>query len=97
MISYSQRVCHDCQRGIHRAPRWEEARIDHIKIVKIVRLTIDIERRGSGIAPESNRSVLVCDACKRDALADKQVSCEEPDVAFMPVDSALRLLLHERF
>jgi hypothetical protein len=70
VIADAQRVGHDRQRGIHRAARRKEARIHDIEIVKIVRLTVDIENGGLRIPPEPHGAVLVRDAGQRYALSD---------------------------
>ena len=55
----------DGQRRIDRAARGEEARIDDVKIVHLVRFAIAVERRGLRIVAETNRAVLVRDTSER--------------------------------
>ena len=60
-----------------------------------MRFTVAIKRAGLGIVAETDRAVLMRDTGERDALAEEQVSGEKALVAFVPVDRALRLLLHQ--
>src|SRR5271166_4998759 len=59
VIAHAQRISHDCERRIYGRARREEAAIDHIQVVEVVRLTIHIQRRGLGIVPEADGAVLV--------------------------------------
>jgi hypothetical protein len=94
VISHPQGIGHDRQGWIHRAAGREEAGINDIKIVRVVRLTVDVESRCFGIDPKADGAVLMRDPGQRDALADEQMPREQPDMACMPVDCTLRLLLH---
>ena len=55
VIAYPQRVGHDRERRIHRAARAEEAGIDNVEIVELVRFAVAIERARSWIVAESGR------------------------------------------
>src|SRR5206468_4477073 len=79
----------------HGAARTEETCIDNIEIVELMRFAIAIERARLRIVAEADRAVLVRYSGKRDALAEEQVSGEKALVALVPVDRALRLLLHQ--
>ena len=70
VIAYAQGVGHDSQRRIHRAARREEATVDDIEIVEIVRLAVHIERRAPWIAAEADRPALMGGAADRDILAE---------------------------
>src|SRR6516225_6655791 len=70
VITYTQGVGHDGQRRIHRAARREEAAVDDIEIVEIVRLAVRIERRAQRIAAEASRPALMGGAADRDILAE---------------------------
>jgi hypothetical protein len=97
MVSYAERIGHNCQRRIHGAAGGKEAAVDYIKIVEVVRLAIFVEGGGLGIAAETDGAVLVGDAGERNAFPDKQAACEQPLMAFMPVNRALGLCLHQFF
>jgi hypothetical protein len=79
---------------MHRAAAREDAGVNDIKIVHGVRLTVDAESRGLGIDPKADGAALMRDPGQRGALADEQMPREQPDIACMPVDCTLRLLLH---
>ena len=70
MVADPQRVGDDRQRRVHRRARGEEAGIDDIEIVDLVRPAVDVERRGLGSMPEADRAVLVSGAGDRQALAE---------------------------
>src|SRR5262245_49730363 len=69
MISDSQRVRHNRQSRIYRRARHEEAAVNHIEVVQVVRLAVHVQRRGLRVTSEADRAVLVRDSGKRDALA----------------------------
>src|ERR1022692_3681901 len=69
MVAHAQRVRHDGQAGVHGCYRHEEACVDHVKIVQIVRLTVHIQRRCLRIETEPNGSCLVRSASDRNVLA----------------------------
>jgi hypothetical protein len=87
-------IGHDGQGRIHRAAGREEAGINDIEIVHVVRFTVDVESRRLGIDPKADGAVLMRDPGQRDALVDEQIPREQPDMACMPADCTLRLLLH---
>ena len=94
VIADAQRVGHDRQRRVHGAARREEAAIDDVEVVHVVRLASRVERRRLRVAPEADRAVLVRDAGQRDALADEQAAREQALVALVTVHRADGLLLH---
>src|SRR5512146_322925 len=63
-----QRIGHDGQRGIHGAAGREEAPVDHVEVVELVRLAVGIERRCLRVVTEADGPVLVGDARQRDPL-----------------------------
>jgi hypothetical protein len=71
MVSHPQRIGHDGQGRIHRTAGREEAGVDDIEVVNVVRLTVDIERRGLGIDPKADGAVLMGDPGQGDTLADE--------------------------
>jgi hypothetical protein len=93
VIPYPQRIGHDGQGRIHCPAGREEAGVNDIEVVHVVRLTVSVESRGLGIDPEADGAVLVRNPGQWNALADEQVASEQPDMAFMPVDRTFRLLL----
>src|SRR5205823_14566096 len=94
MITDSQRVSYDGEPGIDRATRAKEARIDHVKIIQLVRFAVAIERARLRVVSEPDGAVLVRHASERDALAEIQIAREEALVAFVAVHGTLGLLLH---
>ena len=46
VVADAQRVGHRRQRRVHRARGGEEARVDDVEVVEVVRLAVDVERRG---------------------------------------------------
>ena len=74
VVADAQRVGHDRQRGVHRAARREEAAVDDVEVVDIVRLAVHVERGGLRVVAEADRAVLVRHAGQRNALADEQVA-----------------------
>ena len=70
MITDTHGVGHDGQRRIHRAARREEAAVDDIEIVEVVRLAVHIECRVPRIAAEAGRPALMGRAADRDILAE---------------------------
>ena len=76
MVSNAERIGHNRQRWIHGAARGKEAPIDHVEIVQVVRFAVRIQRRRLRIISKSNRTILVCDARQRNALAKVEISRE---------------------
>ena len=72
--------------GFTARARREEAAVDDVEVVDVVRLAVDVERRGLRIVAEANRAVLMRDAGERDALADEEVAREQALVALVAVD-----------
>src|SRR5437762_14075527 len=97
VITDSQRVGDDGKSRIHGATRTEEASIDNIKIVELMRFAVAIERACLWIISKTNRAVLVRNSGKRNALSKIQIPREQTFVALVPVKGAFRLLLHKRF
>ena len=95
MLSHSQCIGHDGESRIHRAARAEKAAIDDVEIVQFVRFAIGVQRAGSGIVAETNRSDLMRHTSQRNALTDVEVAAEQSLMAFAAVDLARGLLLHE--
>src|ERR1051326_3670273 len=95
MIADTQGVGHDRQRRIHRAARREEAAVDDVEVVDLVRLAVDVERRRLRVASEANRAVLVRHARQGNALAEKEIAPEQTLMALVAVHTALALPLHQ--
>src|SRR6266850_442418 len=62
VFTHAQRIGHDRQRRIDGAAGDEEATVDDVKIIQIVRSAVHIERARLGIATETHRADLMCDA-----------------------------------
>src|SRR5581483_4697606 len=95
MAAHAQRVGHDRERRVDRAAGNEEAAVDDIEIVEVVRFAVNIESAGFGILAEAHRADLVRYAGKRNALADKQIARKQSLVTLVAVNFAASLLLHE--
>ena len=89
MITDSQRVGDDCERGIHCPTRAEEAGIDNIQVIEFVRFAVAIECAGLRIVSKTDRAVLVCNASQRNALAEEQVAGEETFMALVSMDASI--------
>src|SRR5438067_4231261 len=88
VITDSQRVGDDGKSRIHGATRTEEASIDNIKIVELMRFAVAIERACLWIISKTNRAVLVRNSGKRNALSKIQIPREQTFVALVPVKGA---------
>src|SRR4051812_25953032 len=54
VVADAHRVRHDRQRRIHRAARHEEAAVDHVEIVELVRLAVRVEGGCARVMAESH-------------------------------------------
>src|SRR4051794_18839136 len=52
VVADPQRVRDGGQRRVHGTARREEARVDDVEVVDVVRLAVHVERRGRRIGPE---------------------------------------------
>src|SRR4051812_43254738 len=59
VIAHPQRVGHGGQRRVDRADAREEARVDDVEVVDLVRAAVRVEHRGGRIEPEPARPRLV--------------------------------------
>src|SRR5262245_35047890 len=59
MIANANGVRHRGQSRIHRADAREEAGVDHIQIIQLMRLAISVEHRRPGVFAETDRPRLV--------------------------------------
>ena len=59
VVADAQRVGHRGQRRVHRADAREEAGVDDVEVVELVRLAVDVEHRGRGIGAEAAGAGLV--------------------------------------
>ncbi len=73
----------------------KEARVHHVKVIQLVGLAINIERRTFRVGSEADGSVLVRHTGERDALAEEKVAGKQPHMTFMPMGRAFGLLFHE--
>src|SRR5579875_2751265 len=69
-IGDAQRIGDDRQRRVNGADRREKARIDHVKIVELVRLAVEVEHGSLWIGAEARGAGLVRGAADRDVLAE---------------------------
>src|SRR3954453_599819 len=70
MVADAQRVGHRRQRRVHGGGGREEARVDDVEVVEVVRLAVEVERGPRGIETEADRPAVVRDAGDGDLLAE---------------------------
>src|SRR6185369_12471899 len=70
MVADPQRVGHDRQRRVHRRARRKEAAVDDVQVVDMMRAAVGVEHRRRGVRAETQRTVLVRDARKRNPARD---------------------------
>src|SRR6516225_8225744 len=80
VIAHAERVCHDGQRRIHSSAGGEEAAVNDVQVIELVRLAVRIERRSLRIAAEPDRAVLMRYTREGDSIADEQVSRDQVGV-----------------
>src|SRR5690242_11042575 len=59
VVADPQRVGHGRQGRVHGADAGEEARVDDVEVVDLVRAAVGVEHRGGRIAPEAAGAGLV--------------------------------------
>ena len=91
MISDAQGVGHDGQRRVHRPGGWEEAGIDHVQVVQVVRLAVCVQHRRLGIVSEAACAILVGHAGQRDPLAYVGIHVQQIFCAVDVLQQALEL------
>src|SRR6187200_1426986 len=69
-------VGHRRQRRVHRADAREEAGVDDVQVVELVRLAVDVEDRGLRVRAEPTRPSLVGDAGGGDVHVHVEVLVE---------------------
>src|SRR5712692_3448156 len=77
MIADAECIGHDGQRGVNSGAGREEAAVHDIKIIDLVGFAIRVQRRRLGVTTESNRTILVRNACKWNSITDEQIPCEQ--------------------
>src|SRR6476646_4827846 len=97
MICNAQGVGHDGERRIYGGARREEASVHDVEIVHFMRLAVHIESGRAWVFAKANCSVLVCDARKRNPIAEEKIPGKEAFVAVVAVNAAFRLLFHKVF
>jgi len=76
MVPHPQRIGHDGQGRVHRTAGREEAGVDDIQVIHVVRLTIDVESRRFGIDAKADGAILMGNPGQWDTLADEEVAGE---------------------
>src|SRR5918996_1148941 len=56
VVTDAEGVSHRRQGRVHRTRRGEEARVDDVEVVEVVRLAVDVQRRGLRIGAEPHRA-----------------------------------------
>ncbi len=59
MVAHPNGVRHRSQSRVHRANAREETGVDHIQVIQLMRLAIDVEHRSFGVITEADRPCLV--------------------------------------
>src|SRR4029450_5222937 len=77
VIADAERVGHRRQRGGHRADAREEARVDDVEVVELVRLAVGVEHRRLGIGAEAAGARLVRHAADADLVLHVEVPRDE--------------------
>ena len=78
VVADAQGVRHRGERRVHRARRGEEARVDDVEVVEVVRLAVGVERRARRVVAEADRAALVGYAGQRDALVEHRAARDQP-------------------
>ena len=92
VVANAQGVSHNGQGRIHGATGREEAGVDDVEVVDIMRFAVHIERRRLWIMGKSDGAVLVRHASQGDALANEQAAGQQAFVAGVPMHGAPGLL-----
>ena len=74
VIAHAQRVGHNRESRIDSSRRGEEAAVDDVEVVDVVRPAIRIQDRRLGIAAEADGAVLVCHTGEGNPIADEQIA-----------------------
>src|SRR3954447_536574 len=90
VVSDAERVRHRRERRVHRADAREEARVDDVEVVDLVRAAVGVEHRGRGIAAEAAGPGLVGDA--RDGNVVLEVGVARDEVVVVHPDLPEELL-----
>src|SRR3954454_16331624 len=77
VVADAQRVGHRRQRRVHRADAREEARVDDVEVVDLVRAAVGVQDRGGGVAAEAARPGLVGYAGHRDLVLEIGVVAQQ--------------------
>ena len=77
VVADAQRVGHRRQRGVDRADAREEARVDDVEVVDVVRAAVGVEHRRRRAEAEPARPRLVRDARDRDLVLEVGVARDE--------------------
>jgi LuxR family transcriptional regulator, maltose regulon positive regulatory protein len=77
MVAHAERVRHRREGWIHRPDRREDARVDDVQVVELVRLAVDVEHRRLGIGTEPAGPRLVRAARDRDVVLHVREAVDE--------------------
>src|SRR3954454_655200 len=77
VLAHAQRVRHRCERRVDRADAREEARVDDVEVVDLVRPAVRVEHGRRRIGPEAAGPRLVGDPRDRDLVLEVGVAREE--------------------
>jgi len=77
VIPDAQGIGHNRQSGIHCAAGREEAGVNDVEVVDVMRAAVFIQNRCCGIVAKTKRSILMRNAGERNALADKEIARDQ--------------------
>src|SRR5690348_17950943 len=89
VVSDAQRVGDDGQRRVDRGAGAEEARVDHVQVVQLVHLAVQVERRGGRVGAEPDGAVLVRDRGDAEPPAEVGVAGQHVLAALHGAEQAL--------
>src|SRR4030095_10655135 len=73
VVADAERVGHRGERRIHGADAGEEAGVDDVQVVELMRLAVGVEHRGLRVGPEAAGARLVRDAADADLVLHVEV------------------------
>src|SRR3954453_1035761 len=73
VVADAQAVGHRRERRVHRPDAREEARVDDVEVVDLVRPAVAVEHGARRVVPEAARAGLVGDARHRDLVLEVRV------------------------
>ena len=95
VIADPDRVRHRGERRVDRADAREEARVDHVQVVELVRAAVGVQDRGGGIGAESAGARLMGTSGHRDLVLEVGVMRQQVVVVHAEVREHLLELVEQ--